>query len=237
MQPVDRRAFLRILGSAAVTASFAKSIEKAVATPANYRTGTIDDIEHVVFLMQENRSFDHYFGTLRGVRGFGDRNAIDLPSGKPVFSQPDGLGRVLPFPIREAARTANKDLQWMGALAHGWPDGHIAHGLGWNNGWVAAKTVSTMAYYDRQDLPFQFELADTFTICDAYHCSVFSSTSPNRNYFVSGYTGTEPDTGRRAIDNAAYSEDTHSGYTWSTYAERLERAGVSWRVYQERDNF
>src|SRR6187401_3192203 len=97
MQPVDRRAFLRILGSAAVTASFAKSIEKAVATPANYRTGTIDDVEHIVFLMQENRAFDHYFGTLRGVRGYGDPHAARLPSGKPVWYQPNGDGFVLPY--------------------------------------------------------------------------------------------------------------------------------------------
>src|SRR5512139_2181520 len=162
----SRRRFIAgtagIAGGIAAGSLLPPSVHKAMAMPV--RPGGLKAIEHVVFLMQENRSFDHYFGTLRGVRGFGDRNAIRLPSGASVFSQPDGLGRVLPFPIREAARTANKDLQWMGALAHGWPDGHIAHGLGWNNGWVAAKTVSTMAYYDRQDLPFQFELADTFTI-------------------------------------------------------------------------
>ncbi|MFD0857000.1 phospholipase C, partial [Actinomadura adrarensis] len=103
------------------------------------------------------------------------------------------------------------------------------------NGWVAAKSSATMAYLDRQDMPLQYELADTFTICDAYHCSVPTSTSPNRNYFVSGYTGCEAD-GSRAVMNASYS-DTHPGYTWPTYAELLERAGVSWKVYQEWDNF
>jgi phospholipase C len=60
------------------------SIRKALAVPANNRTRSIRDVEHVVFLMQENRSFDHYFGTLRGVRGFADPHPIRLPSGASV---------------------------------------------------------------------------------------------------------------------------------------------------------
>ncbi|MEV8638854.1 alkaline phosphatase family protein [Streptosporangium sp. NPDC051023] len=83
----------------------------------------------------------------------------------------------------------------------------------------------------RQDIPLQYELADTFTVCDHYFCSVLSSTSPNRNYHVSGHTGYEPGTTKRAIDNAAYSENTHTGYTWSNAGEILETAGHSWRVY------
>ena len=97
MPPADRRSFLKLLGSAALGTTFAKSIEKAVAVPAHYRTGTIEDVEHVVFLMQENRAFDHYFGTLRGVRGYGDTRPAMLPNGKPVWFQPDGAGHLLPF--------------------------------------------------------------------------------------------------------------------------------------------
>ena len=85
----DRRSFLRLLTAAAASATFPASISKALAIPANHRTGTIADVEHIVILMQENRSFDHYFGTLRGVRGFGDPRAVKLPSGKPVWYQPD----------------------------------------------------------------------------------------------------------------------------------------------------
>lgn len=77
--------------------------------------------------MQENRSFDHYFGMLRGVRGFGDRNAVELPSGKPVFEQPALPGTsVLPFPVRGAAETQKKDLQYIGALDHSWSGGGTA---------------------------------------------------------------------------------------------------------------
>ncbi|GAA2410594.1 phospholipase C, phosphocholine-specific [Actinomadura vinacea] len=235
---IGRRRFLQgsaVVGGGALAGSLLPpSVHAALAMPV--RPGGLKAIEHVVFLMQENRSFDHYFGRLRGVRGFADRNAIRLPGGGSVFEQPSsGGGKVLPFSLREAARTAGKDLQWMGDLPHGWPDGQAAHADGWNNGWIAAKTPATMTYLERSDIPLQYELADTFTICDAYHCSVFSSTSPNRNYLVSGHTGFEAD-GTRAVTNAAYS-DAHAGYTWTTYAEQLERAGVSWQVYQEWDNF
>src|SRR5215469_89055 len=93
----DRRDFLKLLTTAAATAAFPDSIARALALPANNRTGSIEDVEHIVFMMQENRSFDHYFGTLRGVRGFGDPRPITLPSGKNVFHQADGANELLPW--------------------------------------------------------------------------------------------------------------------------------------------
>ena len=54
--------------------------------------------------MQEKRSFDHYYGRLRGARGYGDRHPLRLPGGGSVLSQPDAAaGRVLPFSLREQA--------------------------------------------------------------------------------------------------------------------------------------
>src|SRR3954464_13708995 len=94
----DRRTFLHLLGASAVAGVFNASIRRALAIPAHRRTGTIADVEHIVFLMQENRSFDHYFGTLRGVRGFGDPRAVRLPSGEPVWNQPNGGGTLPPDP-------------------------------------------------------------------------------------------------------------------------------------------
>ncbi|MFJ5796935.1 phosphocholine-specific phospholipase C [Streptomyces decoyicus] len=242
---VSRRRVLGV-GAAAAGAAMAgsmlpPSLQQALADDAARPArggGGIEDIRHVVVLMQENRSFDHYFGMLRGVRGYADRNAIELPGGRSVYEQPGppGLGTVLPFPVREAAAAQKKDLQYIGALDHSWFGGAVAWNGGWTNNWVTAKTAATMAHYDRQDVPLHYELADTFTVCDAYHSSIHSSTSPNRNHLVSGWTGYEPN-GRRAVGNDAYEEDTHTGYTWTTYAERLERAGRSWRVYQEWDNF
>ncbi|GGU00644.1 phosphocholine-specific phospholipase C [Streptomyces lateritius] len=223
------------LGAAAAGSLLPPSLQAAMA--AGPPPGGMSAVKHVVILMQENRSFDHYFGTLRGVRGFGDRNAIELPSGKPVFEQPAALGRtVLPFPIRGAAETQKKDLQYIGDLDHSWSGGDKAWRGGWMDGWVSAKTAATMAYYDRQDIPLQYELADTFTVCDAYHSSIHTSTSPNRNHLWSGWTGFEAD-GSRAVTNAAYAEGTHPGYPWPTYAERLEAAGRTWKTYTEWENF
>src|ERR1700744_5389300 len=98
--PTDRRTFLQLLTTGALTAAFPASISRALEIPAHNRTGTIADVEHIVFMMQENRSFDHYFGTLRGVRGYGDPRTIALPNGNPVWYQPDPTnpnGYVLPF--------------------------------------------------------------------------------------------------------------------------------------------
>ncbi|MFJ2741450.1 phosphocholine-specific phospholipase C [Streptomyces sp. NPDC087440] len=236
---LSRRRLLTVgtgaLGAAAAGSMLPPSLQAAIAAerPA---AGGLRAVKHVVVLMQENRSFDHYFGTLRGVRGFGDRNAVELPDGKPVFEQPGPLTRVLPFPVRDAAAAQKKDLQYIGDLDHSWDGGAKAWNQGWMNGWVTAKTGATMAYYDRRDLPLHYELADTFTICDAYHSSIHTSTSPNRNHLWSGWTGYEAN-GSRAVTNAAYAEGTHPGYPWPTYAERLEKAGRTWQTYTEWENF
>jgi phospholipase C len=225
------------LGVAAVGSFLPPSLQQALAQDRpEHGTGGLDSIEHVVILMQENRSFDHYFGALRGVRGFGDRNAIRLPSGKSVFEQPGVLRTVMPFPVREAAAAQKKDLQYIGALDHSWTGGAKAWHDGWMDGWITAKTAATMAYYTRQDIPLHYELADTFTVCDAYHSSIHTSTSPNRNHLWSGKTGYEAN-GKRAVGNDAYDEGKHPGYDWGTYAERLEKAGVSWQTYTEWENF
>lgn len=228
------------LGAAAAGSFLPPSLQAAIAAEATGgKSGGegLKDIRHVVILMQENRSFDHYFGTLRGVRGFGDRNAVELPSGTSVFEQPGPSGTtVLPFPVRGAAEAQQKDLQYIGALDHSWNGGAKAWAGGWMNGWITAKSAATMAYYDRRDIPLHYELADTFTVCDAYHSSIHTSTSPNRNHLWSGRTGDEPD-GRRAVGNDAYDEGSHPGYDWGTYAERLEKAGRSWKTYTEWENF
>ncbi len=205
------------------------------------RAGGLDAIEHVIVLMQENRSFDNYFGMLRGVRGFGDRSLLRLRSGGSVFHQQRAAGGVvLPFSARRAAEAAGRpvsDIEYLSSLPHSWGDATQARGRGWWDQWVPAKGQGSMSFYDRRDLPLQYELAETFTVCDAYFSSVYGSTNPNRNYLVSGTTGYEPgSTTTRAVTNAAYSY-SHAGYDWTTYPERLQDAGVTWQVYQEWDNF
>ncbi|TVT30696.1 phospholipase C, phosphocholine-specific, partial [Amycolatopsis rhizosphaerae] len=238
MPRLSRRRLLGVSGAALAGSLLPPSLHAAMAQPMP--KGGLDAVEHVIVLMQENRSFDHYFGSLRGARGFGDAHPLDLRGGGPVFAQPKpGGGSVLPFSLREEARREGRgpgDIQYLGALDHSWTGTGAAWARGWNDGWIAAKGAATMTFYDRTDIPLQYELADTFTLCDAYHCSIFGSTNPNRNFLWTGTVGREPLTGLRAVTNAAYSYD-HPGYDWTTYPERLEQAGVPWQIYQEWDNF
>ncbi|HVW73327.1 MAG TPA: phospholipase C, phosphocholine-specific [Rhizomicrobium sp.] len=235
----DRRAFVQ---NAAALAAWPAVIRKALALPAAQGSGTIMDVEHVVILMQENRSFDHYFGTLRGVRGFSDPRPVNLPSGKPVWQQPGPDGSRTPFHL-DTARTS---AQWLNSLDHSWKGSHAK----WkhHDNWIAAKGPMTMGYFTRADLPFYHALADAFTICDAYHCSIFGPTNPNRLFLFSGTNGLAVgNDGLQAIVNPkdednetadqANDSRTFQPYRWTTYAERLSAAGISWRVYQEYDNF
>jgi len=222
----DRREFLRFLSTAAAAAAFPASISRAMAIPANDRTRSIHDVEHIVIMMQENRSFDHYFGTLRGVRGFGDPRAVKLPSGKSVFHQPDATnpdGYVLPF--RPPA--SNLGLAFLEDTPHDWDSTHAA----WNGGnydqWVPSKGTTSMAHLTRQDIPYHYALADAFTVCDAYHCSLLGPTDPNRYHMWTGWVGNDGSGEGPVIDNA------EAGYGWSTYPELLQAAGVSWKVYQD----
>ena len=97
MPEVDRRRFLQLTGGSAALSLLTPSIARAASIPANRRTGSLDDVEHIVILMQENRSFDHYFGTMRGVRGYGEPHPAELPNGQAVWRQPSGKKEVLPF--------------------------------------------------------------------------------------------------------------------------------------------
>ena len=220
---IERRRFLQLLSSGAIAAAFPASISRALEIPANNRTGTIADVEHIVILMQENRSFDHYFGTLRGVRGFGDPRVANLPSGDSVWYQPNGSGYLLPFHPDQP----DLGLDFLEDTPHDWTSTHA----GWNQGkldqWVAQKGTTSMAHLNRNDIPFHYALADAFTICDAYHCSLLGPTDPNRYHMWTGWVGNDGSGGGPVIDNA------EAGYGWSTYPELLQKAGVSWKIYQD----
>jgi phospholipase C len=218
-----RRNFLKMMGSGTIAATLPMSISRALAIPANDRTGTLEDVEHIVILTQENRSFDHYFGTLKGVRGFSDPRAVKLPSGKAVWHQPNGSGELLPF----RPNVANLGATFLPDPPHGWNDTHAAWNGGKHDQWVPNKGVTTMTYHTRKDLPYHYALADAFTICDAYHCSVMGPTDPNRYHLWTGWLGNDGAGGGPVITNAEV------GYDWSSFPERLEHAGISWKIYQD----
>jgi phospholipase C len=229
----DRRDFLKLLSSAAAAAAFPASIARALSIPANNRTGTILDVEHIVILMQENRSFDHYFGTLRGVRGFGDPRAVTLPTRKSVFHQPDPTnpdGFVLPFHPEPPAGQPNLGLAFIVDTPHDWDGTHLVWDGGKYDQWVPHKGTTSMAHLTRRDIPFHYALADAFTICDGYHCSLLGPTDPNRYHMWTGWVGND---GNHVHPQGPVIDNAEIGYGWSTYPERLERAGVSWKIYQD----
>ena len=231
MKSSERRKFMKIMGSSAIAAAaLPNSISKALAIPAHNRTGTIADVEHIIILTQENQSFDHYFGTLKGVRGFSDPRAVNLPNGRPVWYQPNptdpfglGVSELPPFRIN----ALSLGLEYLPGTAHDWNSSHRAWNAGQYDQWVVNKSPITMAYLTRADIPYHFALADAFTICDAYHCSVMGPTDPNRYHMWTGWTGNDGAGGGPVLSNAEV------GYDWTTYPERLSAAGISWTVYQD----
>ncbi|MBO1325491.1 phospholipase C, phosphocholine-specific [Acetobacter sp. TBRC 12305] len=237
-----RRSFLKFAAALAASGAMPDNLKRALAIAPNRATGTIQDVEHVVILMQENRSFDHYFGCLNGVRGYGDPRAERRKDGHSVFAQPDGHGKyILPFQFE----TAHTSSACLASLDHSWKGTQAA----WNDWdiWIARKTAMTMGHFTRTEIPYYYALADAFTICDAYHASIFGPTNPNRLYFFTGTSGLAAgDDGKQVIDNVddgnwtadmALDHPDFKPFGWETYPERLQKAGVTWRVYQEYDNF
>ncbi|MFA6044139.1 MAG: phospholipase C, phosphocholine-specific [Phycisphaerales bacterium] len=234
----SRRDFIKraalLSGAAGVFGAFPASIKAALdIEPAP--GSTYLDAEHVVILMQENRSFDHCFGALRGVRGFNDPRAMTLPNTNPVWAQSSPGGETfLPFHLNLHGSRST----WMGSLPHSWSDQVDAANGGKHDGWLAAKHSGnaayrdmplTMGYYTRQDIPFYYALADAFTVCDQNFCSSLTGTTPNRLYLWSGTVRGESG-GPALVRN----EDIDYGKwaNWTTFPERLEDLGVAWKIYQ-----
>jgi phospholipase C len=242
----------------AASAVTAGAIQAGASTAAGAsRARSLSDIEHVVILMQENRSFDHYFGSLSGVRGFSDPAAMTRPDGLSVFAQPDvdllenpsRLPYVLPWHLDSKTTSAQNAED----LSHAWSVQHTS----WNeilmDGFVTSHRVAddvvdrlpgaipvtnygplTMGYFTRADIPFHYALADAFTICDAYHCSVFGPTNPNRIMHMSG---TIDPTGSLGGGPCVDNSQVNGQLQWESYPERLQRACIDWYLYQETDNF
>ena len=195
------------------------------------------DAEHVVLLMQENRSFDHTYGTLQGVRGFNDPRVIRLPNKNLVWLQSNKEGETF-APFRFNIKDTK--ITWMSSLPHSWSNQVDARNNGKYDGWLESKHSGnkeyaamplTMGYYTRADIPFYYSLADAFTICDHNFCSALTGTTPNRLYFWTGTIRQTPDEHARAnVWNEDADYDTM--VDWKTFPERLEEEGISWKVYQ-----
>jgi phospholipase C len=214
------------------------SVSKAASIdPAG---GDLGAVEHIIFLMLENRSYDHYFGAYPRGRGFDDHPkhslgafAQDYPGGTMLSPRK----KLLPFHLNpKIGEECTND------LTHNWGPQHQA----WNHGkmdrFVKVHTskanegnpdgAMTMGYYTRRDLPFHWALADHFTLCDAYFASVLGPTHPNRLMANTGmidpsghHGGPITETNPSIIPNFLWT------CTWSTVQEHLEDKGVPWKVY------
>jgi phospholipase C len=192
--------------------------------------GSLTDIDHVVILFQENRSYDQYFGTRKQGRGFGDPNVTKTTEGKPIWYQanaedPDGY--VLPYRIDTATTS------WACApdADHSWEGQHTAWNNGRNDRFGRVPKPVQLGYFARADLAYYYALADSFTVCDQYFCSVLGPTNPNRLYSMGATIDPAGTGGGPVIDNNV------RPFTWTTYPERLQAAGISWRVYHEVDDY
>ena len=229
MSRIDRREFLRSSAAAVSLALLPPEVRKVQAAPP--QSGTLGSVGHVVILSKENRSFDHYFGRLQGVQGFGDPHPVTLPATeRPVFFQPrdDGppLGPWRPDPEATA-------IQCIPDVLHDWRVQQGSFNGGRMDRWVRLIGPLAMAHYRRADLPWHYALADAFTVCDQFFCSIRSSTDPNRLFLMTGTNDPRERSGDAVITNS-YAKGKLG---WTTYAERLQAAGISWRVYQEEDNY
>ncbi|MEO6830153.1 MAG: alkaline phosphatase family protein, partial [Acidobacteriaceae bacterium] len=233
-----RRDFLKLaslISGAGFTGLISESIQRAYAIAPDSGT-TWQDAEHIVILMQENRSFDHVYGALRGVRGFNDPRSLRLPNGNSVFVQTDKDGQShVPWRLD----IHDTRITWMGELPHTRHSQIDAWNEGRHDGWIDAKRSShkeyahvpmTMGHYTREDLPFYYALADAFTVCDQNYCSVLSGTSPNRSYLWTGTIRERQDADAKV--HIRNEEIDSGGLFWKTFPERLQEAGVSWNIYQ-----
>ncbi|PNY26830.1 Non-hemolytic phospholipase C [Tolypocladium capitatum] len=225
----------------------------ALAVGPAVHAESLEDIKHIVLFMQENRAFDHYYGTMAGVRGFADPNVQVNPDGRSVFEQPispaqNGVDILKPWHLNYLGGEWVNATQCMGAGDNGWGTMHAAYNGGLGNNWNVADGGYSMGYYTRADLPTHFDIVEGWTILDMSTQSLLAATDPNRIHWMSGSTNipgspSNPDgKGGMIIDNSATPGCERPGlncfpFVWKTFPEYLEEAGVSWQVWQDFDNF
>jgi phospholipase C len=223
-------------GALAVGTAAAKAKLAGKLSLLGPRCGSLNDIEHVIFLIQENRSFDHYFGTYKGVAGFADPNALSGVFDQPGYPASGFGGKLLPFHI-----DAKQNGECTHDITHNWGPQHLAWDSGAMDGFVTQHLAAngpingplTMGYYKRADLPLHYALADAFTLCDGYHCSVIGPSDPNHLMSISGTLDPAGTGGGPILETLGVPQrqQTYGTLTWTTMPEQLQARGISWKVY------
>lgn len=246
--PTSRRRFLQQAAAAAASAALGGCLSSEEARVIECAAGVacagpdLDSIQHIVMFMQENRSFDQYFGMFPGVRGFGDPSGLfkqPTPSTQPPYP-PEGYVLPIHTPMSAGGGCVADPI-------HTWTIQHRAWNNGAMNNWIGAHASdgeaqpwTTMAYYDATDLAFYYALANAFTICDAYHCSVMGPTDSNHLYWLSAWldpAGTQggpllATTSSSCLNGTGpHGQELKNTFTWTTMPDVLQAAGVSWKFY------
>lgn len=200
----SRRRALRNLGIlAGVGLSIDAGITATRKAAASMLSSGSNPINHVLIACQENHSFDHYFGYYPRAGRFG------VPAN---YSQPDGKGgRVTPhhtfFPITNDP-------------SHSWQSIHSEWDGGAMNGFYTTDGDDALGYYDGSNLSYYYSLADSFTLCGNYFCSVLSSSNPNRLALVAGTCG-----------GNTTNTMSRGSFDWPTIADLLDAHKVTWKCY------
>ncbi|MDB5390587.1 MAG: plc [Planctomycetaceae bacterium] len=206
--------------------------------PAPSPCAKVTDVEHVVIVIQENRSFDHYFGSYRGVRGFSDSStAFEQPDPTNMTSPP--VSTRLPFHLD----TSRMNAACTHDITHDWVPQHESWNNGATNGFVTSRlpinsndAVLSMSYLTRADLPYYYAVADAFTICDNYFCSVIGPTDPNRLYTMAASIDPDGMNGGPLLQTLITNRAAFYGrLTYTTMPEQLQARGISWKVYSSPD--
>jgi phospholipase C len=246
LRNITRREWLKLGGAAAATELGALLLHGCGAGGINFNPSPgpsacgskLTDIEHVVIFIQENRSFDHYFGSYRGVRGFADQSlAFQQPDSANSINPP--VGKLLPFHLN----TSTTNAACTHDINHAWVPQHQSWNNGAMDGFVNSRlpinsndAVLTMSYYTRADIPFYYAVADAFTICDNYFCPVMGPTDPNRLYSMAASIDPDGKNGGPLLETLGVNRSTFFGrLTYTTMPEQLQARGISWKVYTSPD--
>ena len=192
-----------------------------------------EQIEHIVVFMQENRAFDHYYGSHQGVRGFNDRAAIPVRSGLNALYQPVDQSDLTKYQLPFHTSTMSTSSICMPAPAMDYVHDMLIINGGRFDSWNTGRPAGMgQAFFNRSDLPYYYKLYESFVAGDQYHQSTFTCTDPNRLHLFSGSNGLSMGFAP-VLDNT----EPVPGWSWETMGETLENAGVSWKVYEQADNF
>jgi phospholipase C len=188
-------------------------------------------IKHVIVIVQENHTFDNYFGTYPGVNGLYDVGAMPDKPGAPPAVKP----YLFTSPVvvnREAGE------QLTGNLNNSWTAAHIAYDDGKMDGFIAAQGSNvTMGYYDYHLIPYYWDYAAQYVLMDNFFSSVMGPSLPNHLYLMAGQSGGLVVDSRDGVFNFNSSTVKSDDFEFESVINELVAAHVSWHYYAGDSGF